>query len=316
VVRTTALALLLVVGLSTGTALARSPRIIVFPAEGAVTGPLKKAPAVVTSAIVVAGRPRGARVEVAAGSMADAITLAGCEAKQPDCLGKVASTLDADLVVAISVGTADSGLFVDVDIGRRDAAEAMRANWILDGDNLAAIQKAAAREATILFSGDAPAPPAAPEPAPEPAAPATPAAPDLARDAEPAPAGRPAGEQASGLGRVRWYSWATAGAGVALMATGGVFLAGARGKQDDIDAASPSSLADFRELESLEDDAETQATWGSVMLGAGVVAAGVGAALILVQMRSSPDETGETVSLAPAAFDHGAGVSLTVLGDL
>ncbi len=320
VTRTVWLAVLLV-GLWTGEALARSgPRIVVFPADGAVPGKLKKAPAAITSAVAEAARASGAQVDVAAGSTADAMTLAGCDGGQPDCLGKVAGTLDADMVVTISVAAADSGVFVDIDIGKRDAAEPVRANWILDGADLAGIQKAAAREAKKLFSGGASptaAPAAAAEPEPEPAAPA--AAPGGVADSGPGPRtgdGRPAEDRPSGLGRVRWYSWAAAGAGVALVAAGGVFLVGAGNKQDDIDSASPTTLDDFRALESLEDDAASQAMWGNIMVGAGIVAAGVGATLIVVQMRSSPEEEPDTISLAPAAFDHGAGVSLTFLGDL
>jgi len=45
-----------------------------------------------------------------------------------------------------------------------------------------------------------------------------------------------------------------------------------------------------------------------------VVAAGVGVTLIVLEMQSSPEEAETTVSIAPAALDHGFG--LTVLGDL
>ena len=314
-VKRTAWLAVLLVALSTGSARAQSgPRIVVFPAEGQVSGAMKQAPAAVTAAVAEAARTGGARVEVAAGSIADAATLAGCDAKQPDCLGQVASTVDADLVVAISVAAADSGVFVDIDIGKRDAAEPVRANWILDGADVAAVQKAAAREARHLFSGDgAEAAPAAPtSEAPPPRDAARPADADAALTA-----GRPAGGRPSGLARVRWYSWAAVGAGAVLMTAGGLLLVGAGNQQDDIDSASTDSLADFRQLESLEEDASAQATRGSILLGAGIVAAGVGATLILLQMRASPDEEeAGAVSLAPTAFDGGAGVSLTLVGDL
>ena len=320
VTRTVWLAALLV-GLWTGSARAQSgPRIVVFPAEGQVSGAMKKAPAAVTAAIAEAARASGARVEVAAGSIADAATLAGCELKQPGCLGQVASTVDADLVVAISVAAADSGVFVDIDIGKRDGPEPVRANWILDGADVAAVQKAAARESKQLFSGKgegaaaaAPAAPAEPAAGDAPAGGATPAG------DEPGPAltaSRPAEDHPSGLRRVRWYSWATLGAGAVLMTAGGALLVGAGNKQDDIDSASTDDLADFRELESLEDDASAQATRGSILFGAGIVAAGVGATLVLLQMRASPDEEAGVVSLAPTAFDRGGGLTLTVLGDL
>ncbi|HEU5060022.1 MAG TPA: hypothetical protein VFU21_26000 [Kofleriaceae bacterium] len=308
---------MLLVGLWTGSAPAQTGlRIVVFPAEGQGSGRLKKAPAAVTAAVAEAARASGARVEVAAGSVADAATLAGCDAQKPDCLGQVAATVDADIVVSISVAPADSGVFVDLDLGKRDSPEPVRANWILDGADTAAIEKAAAREAKRLFSGDTgPAEPAA-------EAPADPAA---ARASAPEPAGaaaaavaRPAEEQPSGLRRVRWYSWAAVGAGAVLMTAGAISLRGASDKQDEIDAASTDSLADFRELESLEDDASAQATRGSILVGAGIVAAAVGVTLVLLQMRDAPDGEGEaeSVSLAPTAFEGGAGVTLTLLGDL
>jgi hypothetical protein len=224
----------------------------------------------------------------------------------------VAATLDAELVVVISVAPADSGVFVDIDVGKRDAAEPTRANWILDGADVAAIQAAAAKEADGLFSGSGAAAPAASD---DPKGPATPTGLDLRDDTGAAPTSAPAEGQPSAIGRVRWYAWGATGAGVALMVGGGVFLVGASNKQDDIDRASTTSLSDFRELESLEDDAASQARWGSIMLGAGILATGIGVTLAVLEMRSSPDET-DTVSIAPAAFDHGAGVALTVLGDL
>jgi len=114
---------------------------------------------------------------------------------------------------------------------------------------------------------------------------------------------------------VRWYAWGATAAGAALMLGGAVMLKGAGSKQDEIDAAQTTTLSDFRQLESLEDDAASQALWGNIVLGAGVVAAGVGVTMIILEVRSSPDEA-ETVSIAPTALDHGAGFALTVLGDL
>ena len=285
--------------------------MVVFPAEGKVTGKLAKAPAAVTAAIADAARKSGARVEVAKGSVADAMTLAGCEDRDPGCLGKVAATTDADLVVAISVAPADTGVFVDVDVSKRDASEPTHANWILDGNSVSAIQAAAGKEAGALFGGGsgatAPTETAPNEPAAEPTRLEVPP------DAGPAPGAKPEEDHPGRLGRVRWYAWGATAAGAALMVGGAVFLKGAGSKQDDIDAAQTTTLGDFRELESLEDDAASQALWGNILLGAGVVAAGVGVTLIVLEMRSSPDEA-ETVSIAPTALDHG--FALTVLGVL
>lgn len=288
-----------------------APRVVVFPAEGQVTGKLAKAPAAVTAAVADAARRSGAKVEVAKGTVADAMTLAGCDDKDPACLGKVAATMDADLVVSISVAPADTGVFVDLDVGKRDASEATRANWLLDGATVGAIQASASKEADGLFSGGGAAAPAGAETA-EPPAPESRL--EVPADAGPAPAAHSDEDHPSGLGRVRWYAWGTTGVGAALIVGGAVFLKGAQSKQDDIDAAAPTTLSDFRELESLEDDAASQAMWGNIMLGAGIVAAGVGVTMIVLEMRSSPEEA--EVSIAPTALDHGAGIALTVLGDL
>jgi hypothetical protein len=313
VTRTAALAVL-IVGLMAGETRAQTgPHIVVFPAEGQAGGKLAKAPAAITSAVADAARKSGAEVDISKGSAADAITLAGCDAKDPACLGKVAATMDADLVVVISVAPADSGVFVDIDVGKRDAPEPTRANWILDGADVAAVQAAAAKEADRLFSGSGAA--ATTTASDDPRGPATPTGLDLRDDTGPAPTRAPAEDQPSAIGRVRWYAWGATGVGVALMVGGGVFLVGASNKQDEIDRASTTSLSDFRELESLEDDAASQARWGSIMLGAGILATGIGVTLAVLEMRSSPDET-DTVSIAPAAFDHGAGVALTLVGDL
>ena len=313
--RTYCLAVLLV-GLSAAAARAQEgPRVVVFPAEGKVTGKLAKAPAAVTAAVADAARKSGARVEVAKGSMADAMTLAGCDEKDPGCLGKVASTTDADLVLSISVAPADTGVFVDVDIGKRDAAEPTHANWILDGASVAAIQAAASKEAAALFGGGGSSPASSAPAATDAAEPAAqPTRLEVPPDAGAAPAARQGEDRPSGLGRVRWYAWGTTGVGAALLVGGALFLKGAQSKQDDIDAAEPTTLSDFRELESLEDDASSQATLGNLMLGAGVVAAGIGVTMIILEVRSSPDEV-DTVSIAPTVLDHGAGIALTLRGD-
>lgn len=310
VTRTVCLAVLLI-GLSPAAVRAdEAPRVLVFPAEGKVTGKLGKAPAAITAAVADAAKRSGARAEVAKGSIADAMALAGCEASDPSCLSQVAATMDADLVVSISVAPADTGVFVDVDVGKRGATEPTRGNWILDGASVAAIQAAAGREADGLFSGKSAA-----EPATAPAAPAEPESKlEVPADAGPAPSAKQEDDRPGRLGRVRWYAWGATAAGAALMVGGAVMLKGAGSKQDDIDAAETSSLSDFRELESLEDDAASQALWGDILLGAGVVAAGVGVTLIVLEMKSSPDEAETTVSIAPAALDHGFG--LTLLGDL
>lgn len=307
--RTVCLAVLLLGLGATAAGAQQPPHVVVFPAEGQVAGKLAKAPAAVTTAVADAARRSGANVEVAKGSVADAITLAGCEEKDPTCLGKVATTMDAELVVSISVAPADTGVFVDIDVGKRDAAEPTRANWILDGSDVAAIQAAAGKEADALFSGGRAAGPTAGD---APRGPATPTGLDLRDDTGPAPS--PEEDRPTGFGKIRWYAWGATGAGVALMVGGAVFLVGASNKQDEIDRAQTTSLADFRELESLEDDAASQAMWGNIMVGAGLVATGLGVTLAILEMRSPSDER-QTVSVAPAAFDHGAGLSLTVVGD-
>jgi hypothetical protein len=310
-----ALGAVLFVALAAGSVQAQpAQKIVVFPAEGEVAAPLEDAPRAVTAAIAEAAEAMGAEVRVSAAAGSEVLASAGCADRAPSCMKKVATTLKADIVM-ISLASTGGGLVVDIDLVARDAPGPVRTSWTLDGADLAAVEAQAIRKAPVVFGGEeGPEPPPEPPPFEDSAALAS----SVPEDAE-APPGmgdRPETDRGapSRLSHVKLYSWITAGTGVVLIATGSVLLVGAGNKQDEIDGAPAASLSDFRALEKLEQDASSQALWGNILVGTGLVAAGVGAALVVLQMRSSGESA--AVSLAPVPLDAGAGLTLTVVGDL
>lgn len=277
---------------------------MVFPAEGSAPAVLKDAPAKVTAAIAAAARAGGAEAEVAMEKAAAAAKRAGCELEAPGCLAKVAASLDVDTVVVVNVAPADRGVFVEVDLAQRVGEAPPRVTWLVDAVDVAGVEAEVTKRAPELFrTGDAAPEPTGP-PSPPPIEAEDPYAnPPSERDFTPA--------WPSGLAKVELYSWIIAGGGVALIGVGGFFLFSAADKQDEIDGSSPETLADFQALEELEDQAASRALVGNILVGAGVVAVGAGVWLIIKQLRAEPDR--DAVALSPALFDHGVGLSLTVV---
>jgi hypothetical protein len=201
-----------------------------------------------------------------------------------------------------------------------------------------AARGAAVREVSMTFaSGDASdriaagiaplfAPPAAaPEPAPAPrptppSAPPVPAPPSApppaavaAAQAPPGPATEPRPPLAAAPGpgdapRDRRLGIALAAAGGGSLVLGLALWVSYASVQDSIDHHATRTVADFRDLTSLEDRASTYAIAGDVFVIAGLVAGGLGGYLLYRDHRR------HAVTVAPAAVP--GGVILAVTGGL
>lgn len=98
--------------------------------------------------------------------------------------------------------------------------------------------------------------------------------------------------------------------GIATAAGGGVLLVigltvwlSESGLQTEIDHHSTNSPADFADLVDLEGRASTRATWGNILVIAGLAAGGVGGYYLWRDHEAH-------VVVAPQPLDHGAAVSL------
>jgi hypothetical protein len=102
---------------------------------------------------------------------------------------------------------------------------------------------------------------------------------------------------------------------VGLIATGGAALIAGialwfdeRSLQDQINSHATNTLTDIQNLRSLEDRASTAATWGDVLVIAGIAAGGAGTYFLWRAHR------GHVTAITPAPAEHGAGMTLVVGG--
>jgi hypothetical protein len=81
--------------------------------------------------------------------------------------------------------------------------------------------------------------------------------------------------------------------------------------QSDIDDAPANTPADLKHIKDLEKDGDGFAGLGNIMFLGGAVLGGISAYYLVKQRRSGSTTTAR---LAPTAFDHGAGIALTIGG--
>jgi hypothetical protein len=99
------------------------------------------------------------------------------------------------------------------------------------------------------------------------------------------------------------------GGGLVLLSF--IMWAEAGSTQSDIDAAPTKTAADFANLEDLENQADTYAGLGNLFFVGGVAVAGVST---YFWWRDRKTGSSQQARIAPAVFDHGAGVTLSFGG--
>jgi hypothetical protein len=99
------------------------------------------------------------------------------------------------------------------------------------------------------------------------------------------------------------------GGGLVLLSL--IMWAEAGSTQSDIDAAPTKTANDFKNLADLENQADTYAGLGNVMFIGGVAVAGVST---YFWWRDRKSASNHQARIAPAVFDHGAGVTLSFGG--
>jgi hypothetical protein len=100
--------------------------------------------------------------------------------------------------------------------------------------------------------------------------------------------------------------------GGALVLVGMVMWGQANSTQDQINSAPTQTAADLQHLQSLESQGDAYATFGNVTFVAGL---GLAAVSTYYYIRDGRRHAADHVAIAPALFDHGAGLTLSLGGD-
>ncbi len=294
--------------------------VLVLRAEGSADAGTRSK--VDTQVLKLAKNVEG-NVEAGDISYSDATTAAGCASPtDAACRDEVLATMGADEIVITTVNTAPGGVKVDVKRIAKGNAPREATTTIPAGQPPDAKMNA---EIGPMFGLAAPPPPVAEAPKPSPPPPPPPAADKPATPPPPtrtaqaggdtgvtgAPNGQvapPPPEGETGNRRLELTGLAVGGG---LVVVGAIFWAEASSTQSDINSAPTRSPKDFQNLMNLESRGDTYAMLGNVMFIGGVAVAAVSAFFYIRDRRA---HRAQTARLAPAVFDHGAGLTLSFGG--
>jgi hypothetical protein len=252
-------------------------------------------------------------------SYSDATTAAGCASPtDASCRDEVLATMGADELVVTTVNTAPGGVKVDVKRIAKGNAPREATTTIAAGQPPDAKMNS---EIGPMFGVAAPPPPVAEAPKPPPTTtppptdkPATPPPPTRTAQVDNGVTAAPNGQvppPAEGQSGSRRLELTGMGVGASMVLLGAVFWAGAAATQSDINSAPVRSPKDFKNLQDLESRGDTYATLGNVMFIGGAAIAAVSTFFFIRDRRA---HRAQTARLAPAVFDHGAGLTLSFGG--
>jgi hypothetical protein len=259
-------------------------------------------------------------------SFTDAAAATGCVPNEPACKDEVLGMLGVDEVVVTSVNTVPGG--VEVHVKRLAKGNAPRetvslvpastpADQKLNTDvgpmfGLVATAKKEPPPPPPAAKEEPPPPPPPPEKTPPPVTTAQAGSADTvtaAPEGQVSQGPQPPPEGDSGNRRMEITGLAVGGV---LVGVGLIFWSSASSQQDAIDASMPKSPKDFQNLQDLESTGDTYATLGNIAFIGGVAVAAVSGYFL---WRDRHHDRLQTARLAPAVFDHGAGLTLSFGGN-
>jgi hypothetical protein len=261
-------------------------------------------------------------------TLGDAAAAVGCQPETPQCKDEVLATLAVDEVVATTVVPERNGnLKITVrrisKTGTQDAtttiapAQTDKLEPISPLFGMPAAPGPAPATATTALpppstsptpapaistmtpTGDTPPPETAPAPTPAP----TPAA-------LPAPTTTPADVDDHSSRRRYELAGMIGGGGCVVLSF--VLWGAAASTQSDIDKAPTKTTKDIQNLKDLESKGDAQAGLGNLLFVGGIALGAVSTYFYIKDRNSSSRQA----RIAPAVFDHGAGLTLTIGGGL
>jgi len=316
--RVLAAALLLVAGPALAQDGNGGERVLVAPFAGHLPGALARAPERLTEAMADVVGEAGSRVTRA--PLDDVLAVAGCGEPSDACLQQALALLEVSRAVLGEVEAADAGhIRVRLRVISR-AQPAQRRSLILAGDDARALEAAfRPRAAAFWRDPDGAEVVSQRTPAPATSTSASTAASAAARPAtaEPAAPGAdltrgPRDRAGFSARRVDPLVWGVTAGGAGLMVVGGLLLAAAGSKQDEVDDAPTDTVADLEALADLEASGRKEARWGSALLVAGAATAAAGVVLVLKQGGDADRSPTAEIAVAPSPAPRGLGALLTM----
>jgi hypothetical protein len=247
----------------------RAHRVIVLPVDGTADPALR---AKLTQEMQKLARRIAATVNDGDTTFAETATAIGCDPQTPACADSVLQTLAVDEIVYGTASATDAGTKLVVRRVTKDAPAREASTTIAPADSPDRVEPRIAP----LFPGG-------PKEEPVPIAGHPP----------------PPIDETEGVINDRNIGIAAIAGGGAAFVIGLALWANESGVQSDIDKHPANTPSDFRDLKSLEDKADTYATWGNLMVITGLALGGVGAYFLW------RDHHGHVV-ITPTATDHGA----------
>jgi hypothetical protein len=280
------------------------------------------------------------KVDAGEVTLTEAAAMVGCNPSETSCKDDVMATLGADEMVATTVTATPTGLNVTVRRITKSGAPKAAQTTIPTGKQPDA--KMNADIGPLFGLAAAPAPvedtkpvATAPPPPPPPPSGTTTTSAATTPPAKPATTTPPPAKQvaqadtspmnhdvtAAPNGQIvtspegqpnRKWEKIGMGVGGGMMVLGVLLWAKANSIQDDIDAKPmPRSPADFKALSDLEKQGDGAAGGGNLFF---IVGAGVAGVSAYYYWRAGRSHSTQTARIAPAAFPHGAGLTLSFGG--
>lgn len=261
-------------------------RLIVFSIAGNLQGEQKSLPRDLTRALSEEGKRRGMKTSIAEASYADTALLIGCEPSQASCSHAVLDQLGADQAIygTMAPGQAPGQVTVSFTMIRRQR-EPESADVVMQAGEKDKIAGEIQRVVPAAFG--------------------SPVVPPLGESTGDSPGGQDLASQ-------RATVWALYGTGGVLAGTGMMFWLLAQQRKGDIDDARVQSADDFERLVDFERSAERNAMIGNILVGSGLVAAGVATFLLVRQERAGRMESQNPVTVVPIAESSALGIGLRI----
>ncbi|MBA3452730.1 MAG: hypothetical protein H0T42_06555 [Deltaproteobacteria bacterium] len=299
----------------TATAAADPHKILVLQTEGRADAKTRKK---IDAALVKLATTKGAEVSPGEITFTDAAAAVGCKPEIPACRDEVLDMLTVDEVVYATTARKPGGTEIEVHRVTRGGMTREAKMVLATGqpaDNL--------ENLAPLFSDGKPpepvVPPPPPTPTPPPEEPAPPPREALPATAEPQPSpiATPAPmypervDQPPVARRSRLPIAGMIGGGVSM--TIGFLLWGEAGTiQEEVDTHPTATIGQLEDLKLLEERGDSYAGWGNLLFLTGM-ALGAVSTYFYIRGRRSRSAL-QSARIAPAIFDDGAGITLTLGG--